>query len=171
MSNDQVFVYFDIQYLVFNIRYLKLHLNISILTFEELNLTTPILRALTELEFINPSPIQAQSVPVVMSGRDVVGIAQTGTGKTFAYLLPILRLLKYSEQKNPRVLILVPTRELVLQVIAEIGGQSGVRLGRAGGARAVHTVSGCTTKTAAFCGALACGVGRARRAPSAGVVR
>ena len=120
MSNDQVFVYFDIQYLVFNIRYLKLHLNISILTFEELNLTTPILRALTELEFINPSPIQAQSVPVVMSGRDVVGIAQTGTGKTFAYLLPILRLLKYSEQKNPRVLILVPTRELVLQVIAEI---------------------------------------------------
>ena len=55
-----------------------------------------------------------------MSGRDVVGIAQTGTGKTFAYLLPILRLLKFSEQKNPRVLILVPTRELVTQVIAEI---------------------------------------------------
>jgi len=90
------------------------------LTFEELNLNTPILRALTELEFINPSPIQAQSVPIVMSGRDVVGIAQTGTGKTFAYLLPILRLLKFSEQKNPRVLILVPTRELVTQVIAEI---------------------------------------------------
>ncbi len=90
------------------------------MTFEELNLNTPILRALTELEFINPSPIQAQSVPVVMSGRDVVGIAQTGTGKTFAYLLPILRLLKFSEQKNPRVLILVPTRELVTQVIAEI---------------------------------------------------
>ncbi len=90
------------------------------MTFEELNLTTPILRALTELEFINPSPIQAQSVPIVMSGRDVVGIAQTGTGKTFAYLLPILRLLKFSEQKNPRVLILVPTRELVTQVIAEI---------------------------------------------------
>ncbi|MEI6595994.1 MAG: DEAD/DEAH box helicase [Bacteroidota bacterium] len=90
------------------------------MTFEELNLNTPILRALTELEFINPSPIQAQSVPIVMSGRDVVGIAQTGTGKTFAYLLPILRLLKFSEQKNPRVLILVPTRELVTQVIAEI---------------------------------------------------
>ena len=90
------------------------------MTFEELNLNTPILRALSELEFINPSPIQAQSVPIVMSGRDVVGIAQTGTGKTFAYLLPILRLLKFSEQKNPRVLILVPTRELVTQVIAEI---------------------------------------------------
>jgi ATP-dependent RNA helicase RhlE len=90
------------------------------LTFEELNLNTPILRALSELEFINPSPIQAQSVPIVMSGRDLVGIAQTGTGKTFAYLLPILRLLKFSEQKNPRVLILVPTRELVTQVIAEI---------------------------------------------------
>lgn len=90
------------------------------MTFEELNLNTPILRALTDLEFINPTPVQAQSVPVVMSGRDVVGIAQTGTGKTFAYLLPVLRLLKFSEQKHPRVLILVPTRELVLQVIAEV---------------------------------------------------
>ncbi len=90
------------------------------MTFEELNLNTSLLRALDELEFINPSPIQAQSVPIVMSGRDVVGIAQTGTGKTFAYLLPVLRLLKYAEQKHPRVLILVPTRELVLQVIAEV---------------------------------------------------
>lgn len=55
-----------------------------------------------------------------MSGRDVVGIAQTGTGKTFAYLLPLLRMLKYSEQKNPRILIMVPTRELVVQVVEEI---------------------------------------------------
>ena len=55
-----------------------------------------------------------------MSGRDVVGIAQTGTGKTFAYLLPLLRMLKYSEQKNSRILIMVPTRELVVQVVEEI---------------------------------------------------
>jgi ATP-dependent RNA helicase RhlE len=55
-----------------------------------------------------------------LSGSDVVGIAQTGTGKTFAYLLPILRTLPYSRQENPRVLILVPTRELVLQVVNEL---------------------------------------------------
>ena len=55
-----------------------------------------------------------------MSGRDAVGIAQTGTGKTFSYLLPILRQLTYSEQRAPRVLIVVPTRELVVQVVSEI---------------------------------------------------
>lgn len=55
-----------------------------------------------------------------MSGRDVIGIAQTGTGKTFAYLLPILRQLKYSEKRHPRVLVVVPTRELVLQIVREI---------------------------------------------------
>ncbi len=55
-----------------------------------------------------------------MSGKDVVGIAQTGTGKTFAYLLPILRQLKFSNQQHPRILILVPTRELVIQVVDEI---------------------------------------------------
>jgi ATP-dependent RNA helicase RhlE len=55
-----------------------------------------------------------------MSGKDLVGIAQTGTGKTFAYLLPLLRQLTYSEQRHPRILIVVPTRELVLQIIEEI---------------------------------------------------
>ena len=70
--------------------------------------------------FENPTPIQAEAFNVVASGKDVVGIAQTGTGKTFAYMLPILRHLKYSTQDNPRVLILVPTRELVVQVVDEI---------------------------------------------------
>lgn len=72
------------------------------------------------MEFVNPTPIQEKAFPVVMSGKDVVGIAQTGTGKTLAYLLPILRKLNYSNQKDPRVLILVPTRELVIQVVEEI---------------------------------------------------
>lgn len=90
------------------------------MTFDELNLNNPLLKALSDLEYINPSPIQQKSMPVVMSGRDVIGIAQTGTGKTFAYLLPILRQLTHSEQKYPRILILVPTRELVTQVISEI---------------------------------------------------
>jgi ATP-dependent RNA helicase RhlE len=61
-----------------------------------------------------------KSMPVIMSGKDAVGIAQTGTGKTFAYLLPILRQHTFSEQRHPRVLILVPTRELVVQVVTEI---------------------------------------------------
>jgi len=89
-------------------------------SFESLNLNKPLLNALTDLEYVYPTPIQHESFPIVMSGRDVVGIAQTGTGKTFAYLLPVLRQLSYSEQRDPRVLILVPTRELVIQVIAEI---------------------------------------------------
>ncbi|MDP4291808.1 MAG: DEAD/DEAH box helicase [Bacteroidota bacterium] len=90
------------------------------MTFEELNISTPILNALNDLEYYFPTPIQEQTFPVVMSGKDVVGIAQTGTGKTLAYLLPILRQLKYSEQRDPRILIVVPTRELVLQVVREI---------------------------------------------------
>jgi ATP-dependent RNA helicase RhlE len=90
------------------------------MTFEELNLNNPLLKALHDLEYLHPTPVQIQSLPVIMSGRDVVGIAQTGTGKTFAYLLPILRQLIHSAQKHPRVIILVPTRELVKQVIEEI---------------------------------------------------
>lgn len=90
------------------------------MTFQDLNLTTPLLNALEDLGISNPTPIQEQSSPVILSGRDMVGIAQTGTGKTLAYLLPLLKMLKYSEQKNPRVLILVPTRELVVQVTEEL---------------------------------------------------
>ncbi len=90
------------------------------LTFQDLNLNTPLLNALDELGISTPTPIQEQSSPVILSGRDMLGIAQTGTGKTLAYLLPLLKMLKYSEQKNPRVLILVPTRELVVQVVEEL---------------------------------------------------
>ncbi|TLX77814.1 DEAD/DEAH box helicase [Labilibacter sediminis] len=65
------------------------------------------------------TPIQEELFPVAMSGRDVVGIAQTGTGKTLSYILPLLRNLKFSKQRHPRVLVLVPTRELVEQVANE----------------------------------------------------
>lgn len=88
--------------------------------FEDLNLNTPLLHALSDLGFTQPTLIQQKVFAVVMSGRDVVGIAQTGTGKTFAYLLPILRQLTFSKQKEPRVLIIVPTRELVIQLVGEI---------------------------------------------------
>ena len=83
------------------------------MTFQDLNITTPLRNALEDIGINTPTPIQEESFSTIMSGKDMVGIAQTGTGKTFAYMLPILRMLKYSEQKNPRVLVLVPTRELV----------------------------------------------------------
>lgn len=90
------------------------------MTFSELNLSKQLQYAIDDLGFENPTPIQAQAYNVVRSGKDVVGIAQTGTGKTFAYMMPILRDLKFSKQVTPRVLVLVPTRELVLQVVEEI---------------------------------------------------
>lgn len=90
------------------------------MTFNDLNINTPLRNALDDLKLTQPTPIQIKAFPLLMSGRDLVGIAQTGTGKTFAYMLPILRQLKYSDQKHPRVLIVVPTRELVVQVMGEI---------------------------------------------------
>jgi len=87
--------------------------------FNDFKLTTPLRNAIEDLGLVTPTPIQEQSFNVVSSGKDLVGIAQTGTGKTFAYVLPILKNLAYSTQENPRVLILVPTRELVVQVVEE----------------------------------------------------
>lgn len=90
------------------------------MTFKELDLSNQLEYAIDDLGFENPTPIQEQAFSVVRSGKDVVGIAQTGTGKTFAYMLPILRDLKFLKTQHPRILVLVPTRELVLQVVDEI---------------------------------------------------
>lgn len=87
--------------------------------FSELNLNTVLLNALGEMGLTEATPIQEEVFPVAMSGRDVVGIAQTGTGKTLSYVLPLLRNLKFTTQKHPRILVLVPTRELVEQVAGE----------------------------------------------------
>lgn len=88
-------------------------------TFKELNLNTPLLNALDDSGYVHPTTIQEKAFPVAMSGRDVVGIAQTGTGKTIAFLLPCLRQWKFTKEKHPQILILVPTRELVQQVVEE----------------------------------------------------
>lgn len=90
------------------------------MVFQDLNLNTPLFNALDDLGYYYPTEIQIESLPIILSGKDMIGIAQTGTGKTFAYLLPLLKQLKYSDQKHPRVLIMVPTRELVVQVVSEI---------------------------------------------------
>ncbi|MDG1717199.1 MAG: DEAD/DEAH box helicase [Saprospiraceae bacterium] len=88
--------------------------------FSNLNISRQMLRALDDIGFKKTTDIQEKAFSTIMSGRDVVGIAQTGTGKTIAYLLPVLRLWKFNKDPNPRILILVPTRELTLQVKAEI---------------------------------------------------
>ncbi len=89
-------------------------------SFESFGLSKFLQRGLDEVGFTVPTPIQKAAFSVVLSGKDVVGIAQTGTGKTLAYLLPILEEFTFSKQLNPRVLILVPTRELVVQIAADI---------------------------------------------------
>jgi len=88
--------------------------------FEDLNLNKPLFKALNDLGFQNPTVIQQRAFPVVMSGKDLLGIAQTGTGKTLAYLLPTLRQWKFSKDRLPQILIIVPTRELVAQVVEEV---------------------------------------------------
>lgn len=89
-------------------------------TFQDFDLPKSLQKAIDALGLTNPTPIQEKAMPVILSGRDMMGIAQTGTGKTFAYLLPILKQWKFQETESPRVVILVPTRELVVQVQEEL---------------------------------------------------
>jgi len=85
-------------------------------TFDTLNLHPDLLRGIRDLGFTAPTPIQAQAIPAILSGRDVIGCAQTGTGKTAAFVLPILhRLLQHKGRGHTRALIIAPTRELALQ--------------------------------------------------------
>ncbi len=85
-------------------------------TFADFDLPKQLNNALERLNIVEPTHIQLKSFSPIMSGKDVMGIAQTGTGKTLAYLLPILKEYKFSKTDQPKVLILVPTRELVVQV-------------------------------------------------------
>jgi ATP-dependent RNA helicase DeaD len=87
----------------------------SIPTFSELGLSEPILQALTSVGYESPSPIQAQTIPLLLSGSDLLGQAQTGTGKTAAFALPVLAQIDL-KQNVPQALVLVPTRELAIQV-------------------------------------------------------
>ncbi|XP_033333122.2 dead-box helicase Rs1 isoform X1 [Megalopta genalis] len=88
-------------------------------TFYQMNLSRPLLKAITAMNFVHPTPIQASTIPVALMGRDICGCAATGTGKTAAYMLPTLERLLYRPLDGPavsRVLVLVPTRELGVQV-------------------------------------------------------
>jgi ATP-dependent RNA helicase RhlE len=86
----------------------------------DFNLNKQLLDAVAEAGFESPTEVQQKCIPLVMGGQHVIGIAQTGTGKTAAYLLPILMKAKFAQGTDPRVLILVPTKELVVQVAAQV---------------------------------------------------
>lgn len=87
------------------------------MTFKDFNLNNPLWNALDDVSIKIPTSIQKKTFPVIMSGRDVTGIAQTGTGKTLAYLLPLLKMWAFNKSRHTSVLIIVPTRELVVQVV------------------------------------------------------
>ncbi len=84
--------------------------------FSDLGLNPQLVRACEALGYVHPTDIQLKAIPLLLKGHDVLGIAQTGTGKTAAYALPILMQAKYAQGMNPRALILAPTRELVMQI-------------------------------------------------------
>mgnify|MGYP001799584381 CR=1 FL=1 len=110
--------------------------------FSDLNLNKALLNALEEMKLEQPTVIQDRAFSVIMSGADVVGIAQTGTGKTLAYLLPCLSQWKFTRDKAPSILILVPTRELVAQVVQnveEVTRFMNVRVGGAYGGTNIKT--------------------------------
>ena len=93
-------------------------------SFEQFDLNRQLLNAVADLGYTEPTPIQQQTIPLSLGNHDVLGIAQTGTGKTAAYLLPLLMKIKYAQGQNPRALILAPTRELVMQInqaVSELG--------------------------------------------------
>jgi len=109
---------------------------VSNVSFADLGLSEPLLRALQAANYTVPTPIQARTIPLLLQGRDVLGIAQTGTGKTAAFALPVLQHLaaenKRAEPKSPRCLVLAPTRELAVQIgrsFDTYGRGLGLRLG------------------------------------------
>src|SRR5688500_13613394 len=86
------------------------------MSFSQLDLIEPLLRAVAGEGYTEPTPIQAQAIPHVLARRDLLGIAQTGTGKTAAFVLPILQHLVAEPRRRGRVLVLAPTRELATQI-------------------------------------------------------
>ena len=109
------------------------------MTFSDLNLCAPVLKAVRAAGYENPTPIQEQAIPLVLAGRDIFGSAQTGTGKTAAFALPILTRLEQEgpRRDGPRVLVLAPTRELAAQI-----GESFLEYGRQVRARYVTVYGG-----------------------------
>jgi ATP-dependent RNA helicase RhlE len=99
-------------------------------SFEKFELNRQLLNAIADSGYTEPTPIQDKAIPLILKGHDVLGIAQTGTGKTAAYLLPILMKIKYAQGSMPRCIIFAPTRELVMQIdkaVAELAKYTDLR--------------------------------------------
>ena len=92
------------------------------MTFERLGLSSEILRAIEDQGYTDPTPIQAQAIPSILDGKDIMGGAQTGTGKTAAFILPVLHKLANKSTKGLNTLVICPTRELAIQIEQEIQG-------------------------------------------------
>ena len=88
--------------------------------FEDLKLNKQLLNAVEELGYKSPTPVQQKTIPAILAGHDIIGIAQTGTGKTAAYLLPLLYKIKYAQGQIPRALILAPSKELAIQIFENL---------------------------------------------------
>lgn len=112
------------------------------MNFSQLGLAAAQLRACESLGYNEPTPIQQQAIPVVLSGRDLIGCAETGTGKTAAFLLPIIQRLTERPRPGVRVLVLAPTRELALQIEMNYG-----ELNRAKANRSVIAIGGANIRT------------------------
>jgi ATP-dependent RNA helicase RhlE len=108
----------------------------------DFKLNKQLLDAVVDAGFENPTEVQEKCIPLILGGQQVVGIAQTGTGKTAAYLLPVLMKAKFAQGTDPRVLILVPTKELVVQVAAQVAA-----LSKYTDLRTVHLYGGVGPKT------------------------
>ncbi|GAB2997722.1 DEAD/DEAH box helicase [Cyclobacterium sediminis] len=91
-------------------------------SFENFKLNNQLLNAVKEIGYEKPTPIQEKAIPLALAGHDILGIAQTGTGKTAAYVLPLLYKVKYAQGRHPRALIMAPTRELVMQIEEAVVG-------------------------------------------------
>ena len=85
-------------------------------TFSELPLSAALQQKLAAAQFVTPTPVQAQALPPALEGKDVLGTAQTGTGKTLAFLIPIIEMLLREPARQVNALVLLPTRELAMQV-------------------------------------------------------
>jgi superfamily II DNA/RNA helicase len=115
--------------------------------FSELNLSPALQEAVKEMGYEEATPIQEEAIPPGLAGRDLIGCAQTGTGKTAAFLLPALQRLLHDERKtkHPRVVVLAPTRELVIQVAEEarqLAAHTSLRIGAIyGGAKMSPQIS------------------------------
>ena len=92
----------------------------KIVQFEDFKLNRQLLNAVADLNYSVPTAIQQKSIPIILAGHDLIGIAQTGTGKTAAYLLPLLYKIKYAQGMHPRALILAPSKELTIQIFENL---------------------------------------------------